>query len=64
MKNKRSLNKILIGIVLGSAILGVGGALASKKKTNKWVKYIKKGNQNAIKFLKNLFKTRDKNEWK
>ncbi len=62
MGSKKSLNKILIWIVLGSAVLGVWWVLANKEKANKVARYIKKWNQRAISFLKNLFKKAKKNE--
>ena len=62
MGTKKSLNKILIWIVLGSAVLGVWWVLANKEKANKVAGYIKKWKQRAISFLKNLFKKAKKNE--
>ncbi len=64
MWSKKSLNKILIWIVLGSAVLGVGGVLANKKKANKIAGYIKKWNQRAISFLRSLFKKNKTDEKK
>ena len=62
MRKQNTFTKIIVWIVLGSAIVGIGGIIAKNKKSSKYKDYLWRWFRQALDFLKSLVPKKSHND--